>query len=439
MASPRKRIHKHHKLNILNSNSNVSAPSKQRTATSHQDGNGSTLQEWKLRIYNGDRKAVRRYYYSDYWCHEYCLFSSCKNRKKCKGKHCYKLDKFLSNGKIDEARTFGEYLLYFYTYHGYKQKIDKKRAWIAHVIWKLAKIYSKNSVTGDCQLAVAYFEQAIQLHEKKETVMIDYANFLHIQLGQLHEAERYLRMAVSSHDDGYTNFEMAKFLSNEKRYVESQEYLDKVYLLTEDIEDMSCLSNCTFFYQYGFVLYKLKQYSKSYQMYNRAIKIDETLSNSSNNNNMNNMNNNNNNNNNTTNSMTNNNNSGKVLKYASDDTFEIMKDIEMKLNEQKMNETVIDGNNGADNSSSSNSSNSNSGNKREETEETKDNNQETSKIKHKNKNRIKDKNKTKNKNKNSIKNRKKNRNNNNSNTSVRDSIKTVSNPLIINSTPMKAN
>ena len=131
-----------------------------------------TLEEWKLRIYSGDTEAVRRYYYYDEWCHQHFIFGNCKNHQNCKGVHNDSLEDLINKKKYHKAREYGEYLLFFYTYYCRKQKIDKKQAWIAHLIWKLAQIYSHfdsktqwtfESQQQNLQLANQYYTQAVRV------------------------------------------------------------------------------------------------------------------------------------------------------------------------------------------------------------------------------------------------------------------------------------
>ena len=106
----------------------------------------------KLEIYNFQIDSAERHFYYDQFCHQYCIFNACKNDLNCKGTHSqnFSLSYLILKRKYDRARMIAEYLLYFYCNFCRGQKIDKKRAWIAQLHWKLAQIYGKHSKSDDC-------------------------------------------------------------------------------------------------------------------------------------------------------------------------------------------------------------------------------------------------------------------------------------------------
>ena len=126
----------------------------------------NVLNYWKLTIYNGNVNLACKYYHYDEWCHQYCIFSSCKNNNHCKGKHRYSLTHLIKNENFCKGKLLGKYLLYFYTNYCRKQKKNKKRAWIAQLHWKLARIYCKDKCSKfhEYTMAQSHYQHAVKVH-----------------------------------------------------------------------------------------------------------------------------------------------------------------------------------------------------------------------------------------------------------------------------------
>ena len=125
----------------------------------------NVLNAMKLTIYNGNVDLACKYYHYDEWCHQYCIFSSCKNNNNCKGNHRYSLTYLIKNENFCKGKLLCEYLLYFYTNYCAKQNKTKKRAWIAQLHWKLAQIYCKDKCSkfNEYALAQAHFQHAVEV------------------------------------------------------------------------------------------------------------------------------------------------------------------------------------------------------------------------------------------------------------------------------------
>ena len=125
----------------------------------------NVLNRWKLMIYNGSINLACKYYRYDEWCHQYCIFGICKHENKCKGSHRYNLTHLIEHKKFEEAKLLCQYLLHFYTHRCGKQNINKKRAWIAHLHWKLAQVYGKDGFSQyyHHEIAQLHYEYAVKV------------------------------------------------------------------------------------------------------------------------------------------------------------------------------------------------------------------------------------------------------------------------------------
>ena len=125
----------------------------------------NVLNRWKLTIYNGNVSQACRYYYYDEWCHQHCIFGTCKNENQCKGNHRHNLTYLIEKKEFKQAKLLCQYLLHFYTTRCVKQNMNKKRAWIAHLHWKLAQVYAKDGFSNyyDYKMAQSHYEHAIKV------------------------------------------------------------------------------------------------------------------------------------------------------------------------------------------------------------------------------------------------------------------------------------
>ena len=98
-------------------------------------------------------------------------------------------------------------------------------------------------------------------------MIIDYAHFLENKLNNRDKAEEYFKEAVELSPTASTNFALAKFLSQGGRYEESMPYFEEAVAKKE--------GNCIYYYEFGYALYKLEKYDRSYEMYNKAFAADK--------------------------------------------------------------------------------------------------------------------------------------------------------------------
>ena len=125
----------------------------------------NVLNGWKLMIYNGNVALACQYYYYDEWCHQHCIFGNCKNENHCKGSHRHNLTYLIEKKEFKQAKLLCQYLLHFYTTRCVKQNMNKKRAWIAHLHWKLAQVYAKDGFSNyyDYKMAQSHYQHAIKV------------------------------------------------------------------------------------------------------------------------------------------------------------------------------------------------------------------------------------------------------------------------------------
>ena len=148
--------------------------------------------------------------------------------------------------------------------------------------------------------------------------MVDYAIFLQNKMHNPRDAEKYLETAVSLHNNGVTNLQMGKFLSREHRYNDAIEYFSKVLRLNKERNNIYNHCNCVCYYEYGFALYKIKNYIESQKMYVEAFRIDKQINNG-------------------------------ASRFAPKGTFKIYKQLEKKLNDPNFNNENHHNNNNSNN------------------------------------------------------------------------------------------
>ena len=173
--------------------------------------------------------------------------------------------------------------------------------------------------------------------------MVDYAIFLQNKMHNPRDAEKYLTTAVKLHNNGVTNLQMGKFLSREHRYEDAIEYFSKVLRLNKERNNIYNHCNCVCYYEYGFALYKIKEYNKAQEMYVEALRIDKQINNG-------------------------------ASRFAPKGTFKIYKQIGKKLNDPNcINNLANNVKNGSNNKHRGATNNKNNNRRKNDNNERKDN------------------------------------------------------------------
>ena len=256
---------------------------------------------WKLKIYNNNVWTVLKHYNDDRFCYERAIFGKCKGNKngKCELRHYVNILSLIDKKEFDDARLFGEYLLFCNIsehYNGelsylvgkslrlggktYDEYLNSQKYYLKSITI-LRQEYDDsldNNINDDSSL---------KTQERLCRVLTSYGELLFYQLNNKHEAYHYFKESITIGElFGGNHYIYGKCLMNDGKYKQSLKHLNKAIELNEkdkekkkenEYENEFEMTDSSIFYDHCYVLYKLKKYELSLMSFDKGEEIDKCL------------------------------------------------------------------------------------------------------------------------------------------------------------------
>ena len=177
--------------------------------------NDKILNDFKLKIYNFDIDLVKKYYHSDRFCHNMCIFGYClKMNDGCSYIHCLSTDKmvncknYISINQVKKAILFTNYIVYIYKYVSILK--DKETDHYKHIISSvnerfgdIYRVIAQN--TNDFIKAEQFYDRAAPLCNKWCDLALKHAKLLDCGLHDWTKAESLFKSLLNAKNTGEQN------------------------------------------------------------------------------------------------------------------------------------------------------------------------------------------------------------------------------------------